>query len=133
LSDLTDGKFQTIIDDNIRPKKTRKLILCSGKIYYDLTQRRKELKNEDIVIIRIEQLFPLDKERLVNLIDSYNPSELIWAQEEPENMGAWTYIMSYLQDKNINLISRSSSAAPASGSPKESESRQLEIINNVFK
>ena len=133
LEDLSEGNFQRIIDDNISPEKTRKLVLCSGKIYYDLINKRKELDNKDIVIIRIEQLYPLDKARLINLINSYNPHELIWAQEEPENMGAWLFIMSQLKGKKINLISRSASAAPASGSPQESQARQLEIINNVFK
>jgi 2-oxoglutarate dehydrogenase E1 component len=133
ISDLSDGKFEGIIDDKINIKKAEKLVLCSGKIYYELLDRREEEKTEKVVLVRLEQIFPLDIEGIKGLIKKYNAKEIIWAQEEPENMGAWTFILSQLRDLSINVISRSASAATASGSSKRSAAQQNEIIDKVFK
>ena len=133
ISDLADGKFEGIIDDKINAEKVKKLVFCSGKIYYELLERREETKSEEVALVRLEQIFPLDIERIKELIKKYDSKELLWVQEEPENMGAWTFILSQLRDLGINVISRSASAATASGSSKRSAAQQNKIIDKVFK
>ena len=133
ISDLADGKFEGIIDDKINTEKVKKLVFCSGKIYYELLERREEKNLEEVALVRLEQIFPLDIEGIKGLIKKYNAKELLWVQEEPENMGAWTFILSQLRDLGINVISRSASAATASGSSKRSAAQQNEIIDKVFK
>ena len=132
ILDLTNGRFQTVIEDTINTKKIDKLVFCSGKIYYELLERRqiKEVKN--IAIIRIEQLYPLNKEAIHLIVKKYDYKQIIWVQEEPQNMGAWTYIFHELRELDIQVISRNPSAATASGSSKKSNIQQQEIINKVF-
>ena len=133
IGDLADGKFEGIIDDTIDPKSVNRLVLCSGKIYYELLERREQDNFYDVAIVRIEQLFPLDKMYIKELIEKYNAEELVWVQEEPENMGAWTFILSELRSLTIDVIARESSAATATGSSKTSSVEQKELINKVFK
>ena len=133
LSDLADGKFEGIIDDTIAAKSVDKMVLCSGKIYYELLDKREQREIENVALIRIEQIFPLDKEYINKLIVKYNARELVWVQEEPQNMGAWTYILSELRIYNIDVIARDSSAATATGSNKTSAAEQKELIEKVFK
>ena len=133
IEDLSEGKFEGIIDDTIVSKSVDKLVFCSGKIYYELLERREQDTSNNIVIIRIEQLFPLDKEYIKELIEKYNAEEIFWVQEEPENMGAWTFILSELRSFGIDVISRESSAATATGSSKTSAVEQKELIEKVFK
>jgi 2-oxoglutarate dehydrogenase E1 component len=78
-------------------------------------------------------LFPLDKKEIIELVKKYNAKELVWVQEEPENMGAWTFILSELRALGIDVISRQASAATATGSSKTSAAEQNELINKVFK
>ncbi len=133
IIDLADGKFQGIIDDIISSEAVEKLVFCSGKIFYELLARRKEEGINNIALIRIEQLFPLDKKGIIEIIAKYNTKQVFWVQEEPKNMGAWTFILSELRVVGIDVISRPSSAATASGSSKKSAIQQQEIIDQVFK
>jgi len=133
ISNLADGKFEGIIDDKISENGIEKLVLCSGKIYYELLEKRMQEQINNVALVRVEQLYPLDIEQIKKLVDKYNAKEIIWAQEEPENMGAWTFICSQLIDLGINVVSRSFSAATASGSRKRSAEQQKEIIDKVFK
>jgi len=133
ISDLADGKFEEIIDDTINSKTVEKLVLCSGKIYYELLDRREKEGIENVALVRLEQIYPLDIQGIKGLIEKYDAKELLWVQEEPENMGAWTFILSQLRDLGINVISRTASAATASGSSKRSAAQQSEIIDKVFK
>jgi 2-oxoglutarate dehydrogenase E1 component len=133
ISDLANGKFEGIIDDTISPKSVDKLVLCSGKIYYELLSRREEQATENVALVRVEQLFPLDKEYIKDLVSKYKAKEIVWVQEEPENMGAWTFILSELRTVGIDVIAREASAATASGSSKTSAAEQNELINKVFK
>ena len=133
IKDFSNGKFQHIIDDFISPSKTDKIVFCTGKIFYELLERRENDKRNDIALIRIEQLFPLDEQGLRDIIKKYNTQKIFWVQEEPKNMGAWTFILSELRDLNIQVISRTASAATASGSSKRSFAQQKEIIDKVFK
>ena len=133
LKSFSEGCFLPIIDDKISSKKIKKIVLCSGKIFYELLERREKDKIENIAFIRIEQLFPLDKKQIINLVKKYKSNQIFWVQEEPENMGAWRYILSHLKNLNIKLISRKSSPAPASGSSKSFADQQKIIIDSVFK
>ena len=133
ISDLADGKFEGIIDDTIAPKSVDRLVLCSGKIYYELLNKRAKEGAEDVALVRVEQLFPLDKQGIKEVIEKYKAKEVVWVQEEPENMGAWTFILTELRSFGIDVIAREASAATASGSSKTSTAEQNELINKVFK
>ena len=133
IADLADGKFEGIIDDTIDPTLVDRLVLCSGKIYYDLLERRKQDTAHNVAIVRIEQLFPLEKVYIKELVEQYNAEEVFWVQEEPENMGAWTFILSELRSLEIDVIARESSAATATGSSKTSAVEHKELIDKVFK
>ena len=134
MEDLADGRFQELIDDvDVSPSKVKKVVFCSGKLYYELWQERQTLKRMDVALIRLEQLYPLPIDQIENTISKYNCKTLIWAQEEPQNMGAWTHILNRLGHIPFELISRRASAATASGSPKQAANRQRIIIDKVFK
>ena len=133
ISDLSEGNFEGIIDDPIAEKPVDRLVFCSGKIYYELLDRREKETVENIALVRVEQLFPLDKQGIKELIEKYNAKEVIWAQEEPENMGAWTFILTELRAFGIDVIAREASAATATGSSKTSAAEQKELIDKVFK
>lgn len=133
LEDLADGKFQPLIDDNIEKEKVERLVFCSGKLYYDLLEHRKETKIENVALVRLEQLYPLDHKTINEVIKSYpNHKSLIWAQEEPENMGAWSHILRHLNQYSWKMISPRESASPASGSSKRWSINQANVINRVF-
>ena len=92
LEEFARGSFQEIIDDPAAPAKPTRLILCSGKVYYDLVDYRAKKQITDTAIVRIEQLYPLHRDRLAQLADQYSGARVLWCQEEPQNMGAWSYI-----------------------------------------
>ena len=133
ITDLADGNFEGIIDDTINPKSVDRLVLCSGKIYYELLDRREKEAAENVALVRVEQLFPLDKQGIIELVEKYNAKEVVWVQEEPENMGAWTFILSELRTLGIDVIAREASAATATGSSKTSVAEQNKLLNKVFK
>ena len=133
LDDLSKGTFMDTIDDVfVNPNEVCRIVFCSGKLYYELDEKRKKINNKNVAIIRIEQLFPLNTDFIDKLYKKYNESEIFWVQEEPENMGAWTFILTKLRKYNIQLISREESAATASGSTKDSQQKQQLIIDKVF-
>ena len=133
LEELSNGSFYEIIDDNKAKKDNiNKLVMCSGKIYYELIEKRDLLKNTNVAIVRVEQLYPLNIEAIKELHNKYNKCGIYWVQEEPENMGAWSYILSTLRKLNPQVICREASAATASGSTKDSYKRQQVIIDQVF-
>ena len=123
-------------------KKIRKVILCSGKIYFDLLEAREKLKIDDVVMYRIEQLYPFPAKSLVKEIKPYaKNAKFYWCQEEPKNMGAWFSVRDYIQwtldtikanNKKISYIGRSPDASPATGYAKRHISQQKEIIKKVF-
>ncbi len=119
LEDFTNGAFQEIIDDPTASKKTERVILCSGKVYYDLCDWRDRNKVEHAAIIRLEQLYPLHRDRLGEIADAYGRNtRLIWCQEEPQNMGAWTFIAPQLEEifgRKAIYAGRDAAASPAVG------------------
>ena len=126
-----------------KSKEIRKVILCSGKIYFDLLDAREKLKVNDIVIFRIEQLYPFPAKPLVKEIKKYaKNAKFYWCQEEPKNMGAWLLVRDYIQwslnyigakNKEIMYIGRNPAASPATGYAKRHSAQQKEIIEKVFK
>jgi 2-oxoglutarate dehydrogenase E1 component len=134
MEELSDGEFHTLFDDpDANPDKVDRLVFCQGKIYYDLLKRKQELNAENTAIVRLEQLYPLDKEKINQLLKKYKQHKrLIWAQEEPENMGCWSHLLLKLREIQFELIAPIESAAPASGSHTAFEMEHNEIINKVF-
>ena len=125
-----------------KPKKIRKVILCSGKIYFDLLEARERLKVDDILFFRIEQLYPFPAKSLAKELKVYaKNAQFCWCQEEPQNMGAWFSVRDYIQwtldnikanNKVVSYIGRSPDASPATGYAKRHVSQQQEIIKKVF-
>ncbi len=133
MEELAKGEFQEVIDDTIAPKKVTKLVFCSGKFYYDLLAEREKLNNENVALVRIEQLFPLHKEKLQKVIDRYkNVKEYVWAQEEPQNMGAWGYLLQRFELVPLKVASRKYYAVPAAGSSARFKKRHQAVIDKVF-
>ena len=134
LEDFAEGKFMPVLDDpNADAKKVERLVLCSGKLYYELLAKQQKLNADNIAIVRLEQLYPLQMDMIDQIFDKYKSAkEVIWAQEEPENMGAWSYILRNFRDRNIQVIAPVASGAPAPGSHKMFERNQAAVINAVF-
>lgn len=134
IEELANGEFQEVIDDTINKESATKMVFCMGKFYYDLLAEREELQREDVALIRIEQLFPLHKEKIQKIIDMYpNITEYVWAQEEPRNMGAWSYMLQRFELKNLSVRSRNYYAVPAAGSSTRFKKRHRAVIDSVFK
>ena len=134
LEEFADGQFQPIIDDaTANPEKIEKLVLCSGKIYYELLAKKEELNCDTIALVRFEQLYPIQHNKIEEIFAKYsNRKSLLWVQEEPENMGAWSYILRNFRDTGIQVVSPVPSGSPAPGSHKMFERNQNAIINKVF-
>ncbi len=134
LEDLSAGRFLELIDDiQVKPSAVEKVVFCSGKIYYELLQEREKIARMDVALVRLEQLYPLPEEQINIVLEKYKGKSLIWVQEEPKNMGAWTHILNRLQHLPFELIASRPSAATASGSSKQAAHRQRLIIEEVFK
>ncbi len=135
LSDFTEGNFNEIIEDKELKSKSdvKKLLLCSGKIYYELKEARRERETNDVSIIRLEQLYPFPEKQINNLIESYPKGvELVWVQEEPLNMGASLFVKQQLDDFKIRIISRPASGVTAEGLTALHKINQAKIIDTVF-
>ncbi|NCP22097.1 MAG: 2-oxoglutarate dehydrogenase E1 component [Flavobacteriales bacterium CG_4_9_14_0_2_um_filter_35_242] len=133
VSDFTDGSFQELIDDTINPNNVTKLVFCSGKLFYELVTERQNLNRSDIAFIRVEQLFPLHRAKIKQIISKYTQvNEYVWAQEEPLNMGAWSYMLQHFKEVKLEVVAQKLSAAPAAGSSARFKKRHQEVINRVF-
>lgn len=141
LEDLTQGQFQLVIPevDDIKSDKVRKIVLCSGKVYYDLLTKRQEDKMNDVAIIRIEQLYPFPYEELRELLSQYKKTkQVVWCQEEPKNQGAWFItrdrLLACLQKgQELTYAGRAPSAAPAAGYPALHKKQQTELVEEALK
>ena len=135
IEELTSGSFQTIVDDpKVQDKSAVKtLVFVSGKFYYDLQAEKENLGRNDVAFVRIEQLFPLDNDKLKEVIASYpNVDDYVWAQEEPKNMGAYGYMLMNFDLVKFRLASPAPAAAPAAGSSVRSKARYAKAIAKVF-
>ncbi len=138
----TGNRFQEVLDDpEVGPrsgKKVKRLLLCSGKIYYDLLQKKQDDKRDDVAIVRMEQLYPLPAKQLKAVFERYPNAEAFWVQEEPSNMGAWQYINSIFINKEIDIdvelkhIARKSSASTATGFKAVHDQQQERIVKLAF-
>ena len=133
--DFANGSFKMLIDDDsVKAKDVKTLVFVSGKFYYDLLQKREELNRKDVALIRLEQLFPLPKDQIRATIASYkNANDIVWAQEEPRNMGAYSHLLLHLEEaKEFRVCSRRLYSAPASGSMLRFKRRHDKVLESVF-
>ena len=133
--ELITGSFREVLDDETAmASKVTSLVFCTGKFYYDLLAKKEELGREDVALVRLEQLFPLPAAQMRSVIKKYNKAEeVVWAQEEPRNMGAWGHLLMYLDEaKTFRVASRRFYGAPAAGSSVRSHRRHAEVIDYVF-
>ncbi|MGA0806941.1 MAG: 2-oxoglutarate dehydrogenase E1 component, partial [Pseudohongiellaceae bacterium] len=143
LKELAEGSFQLVIPetDKLKPKDVKRLVLCSGKVYYELRAKRRELDNKDTAILRLEQLYPFPEEMLQELIAPYTNLEVVvWCQEEPQNMGAWyssqhhmrNVIMRHNSKLSLFYAGREASASPAAGYMALHNREQQQLIMDAF-
>ena len=135
VEELTSGAFQRVIaDDEVADKHVKTLVFCSGKFYYDLIDARANKDRMDVAIVRLEQLFPLPHEEIQAQIQRYsNLQDMVWAQEEPRNMGAWGYLLLHLPEaKQMRPASRRYYGSPAAGSAVRFKNRHQQVIDYVF-
>ncbi len=133
LADLTSGRFREVIDDTVDPKGVRRVVLCSGKLYFDLAKARKESGAErEVALIRLEQFYPWPEEASSAALGRYrNAREWVWAQEESENMGGWWFVaprLRKLTSQKIEYVGRDASASPATGSHTVHDREQAEVV-----
>ncbi len=147
LEELTSGAFQEVIGDpQYLGNEIRRILLCSGKVYYDLVKKREELGRNDVAIIRIEQLYPFPLQRLTDILRRYSDNaELFWVQEEPENMGAWYFVEEQMQSimcpgvsggplrRPLRYVGRPTAASPAPGAHKVHHDQQEASSKRAFR
>jgi 2-oxoglutarate dehydrogenase E1 component len=133
LKDFTSGSFSEVLDDaSVNAKEVNRVILCSGKIYYDLVEVQQKRKNKDTAIVRLEQLHPFPEKQLKAVLKKYKDAKLVWAQEEPANMGAQSYIVRMMPKYDLEFVSRKASASPATGYLKVHKVEQDKLVNKAF-
>jgi 2-oxoglutarate dehydrogenase E1 component len=140
LDELSSGGFQRLIADSaVAPEKVKRIVMCSGKIYYDILERREELERDDVAIVRMEQLYPIRPEEIREALAPYpDGADLVWAQEEPWNMGAWFFIRARLPEIigarfTLRCIARPESASPATGSGAAHKLEQKMLLDSIFR
>ncbi|MCA0426791.1 MAG: 2-oxoglutarate dehydrogenase E1 component [Bacteroidetes bacterium] len=133
IEDFTTGGFQEVIDDTyVDTKKVKRVLLCTGKIYYELLERQQKEQRKDVAIVRLEQLYPMPAQQLTAIYEKYKKAEKVWVQEEPKNMGYWLYLLRWDSNRILQRISRESSASPATGFSKVHAREQEAIISKAF-
>jgi len=136
LEEFTTGKFQEVIDDSyVKAADVKRVLFCTGKVYYDLLDKQQVDKRKDVAIVRVEQMYPTPMDRLRSIKAKYkNADDFLWVQEEPENMGAWPYICRKLRHSRIELevVCRKESSSPATGYQKQHIAQQLIIVERAF-
>jgi len=135
FEEFASGRFIEVLDDvSANPKKVKTLVFCTGKFYYDLLDEKEKTNRDDVALVRVEQLFPLPTHQLNDILKKYSKAnDLVWAQEEPRNMGAWSHMMMhYSEAKRFRVASRRYYASPAAGSAVRSKNRHQQVIDYVF-
>ncbi len=135
VEEFADGSFEMLIDDeSVSANDVKTLVFVSGKFYYDLLEVRNETKRTDVALVRLEQLFPLPAKEIREVLKKYNKADdIVWAQEEPRNMGAYSHMMMHLDEaRQFRVASRRPYGAPAAGSAMRSKMRHQEVIEYVF-
>jgi 2-oxoglutarate dehydrogenase E1 component len=141
LSEFTKGKFHTVLpecDDTIDAKQVTRLVMCSGKVYYDLVKQRTEKKIADVAIIRLEQLYPFPHKALATELKKYPKiAEVVWCQDEPQNQGAWFFVQHNILENmsdgmKLAYAGRPASASPACGYAHLHQEQQKSLLNTAF-
>lgn len=133
VDELAKGAFQSVIDDDVKKDSVKTVVLCSGKFYYDAKAEAEERGVTNAAFVRLEQLYPFPQKQLDKVLATYKKkTKVIWAQEEPENMGPWTYIAMELREMNLDVVARNASAAPAAGSSTVHKRRLARLFDNLF-
>ncbi len=133
VTDFTKANFQEVLDDTIDAKKVTRVAFCSGKVYYDLIERREKEGVEDIAFVRLEQLYPFPQKQVDAILKKYSKaSNYLFVQEEPENMGPWRFVDKNLRSLNLKYIGRNEAASPATGYAKKHNAENEEIMTNIF-
>jgi 2-oxoglutarate dehydrogenase E1 component len=149
LGEFTDRPFQEVLDDssftdNAKASNAQRVLLCSGQVYYDLVKERDASKRSDVAIIRVEQLYPWPSGMLAKILGRYGKAEVVWVQEEPRNMGAWTHVFNLwmggtgnfsqaVGNRAIRYIGRGIAASPATGYPQIHDIEQKALLQEAFK
>ena len=140
LSEFTKGSFQTVIPDSheLKAERVKRMVVCSGKVYYDLVKQRKEKGLEDVAIVRVEQLYPFPHKAFAQELKKYpNLSEIVWTQDEPQNQGAWFFLQHYihenmLEGQKLAYSGRAASASPAAGYSHLHQEQQKALVEGAF-
>lgn len=134
LTDFTENNFTEVIDDNlIDAKKVTRVAFCSGKIYYDLIERREKEGVNDIAFVRLEQLYPFPQKQVSEILNKYTKAkEFLFVQEEPENMGSWRFVDKHLRNLNLKYVGREEAASPATGFAKRHNAENEQIMSVLF-
>ncbi|HZH69614.1 MAG TPA: 2-oxoglutarate dehydrogenase E1 component, partial [Flavobacteriaceae bacterium] len=133
--EMANGSFQELIEDKTTDaEKVKSVVFCTGKFYYDLLEVRESLKRDDVALVRLEQLFPLPADKMRAVIKKYkNADDIVWAQEEPRNMGAYSFLLMHFEEaRSFRICSRKMYSAPAAGSSVRSKRRHQRVIDSVF-
>ena len=141
LSDFTKGEFKTVIGEvsaEVNADKVKRVIACSGKIYYDLVKARAERKNADVAIMRVEQLYPFPHKAFANEMKKYpNLTDVVWCQDEPQNQGAWFFVQHYIHEnmtdgQKLGYAGRPASASPAVGYAHLHQEQLKALLEQAF-
>jgi 2-oxoglutarate dehydrogenase E1 component len=140
LSEFTRGGFQTVIGEvkEIKAERVKRIVVCSGKVYYDLVKKREERGSDDVAIVRIEQLYPFAHKAFANEIKKYpNATEIVWTQDEPQNQGAWFFVQHYIHEnmldgQKLGYAGRAASASPAVGYSHLHQEQQKALVDGAF-
>jgi 2-oxoglutarate dehydrogenase E1 component len=135
VEDFTTGTFEPVLDDHTVEGRSRRVVLHSGKIHYDLLSERDKRGLPDVALVRLEQFYPFPESQLLDVVGRYPGAEFVWVQDEPENQGAWPFIvieMRRLGLTDIRVVSRPASASPAAGSSKRSAEEHAAVMDGVF-
>ena len=142
LEDNAYSKINNLLDLKKRDNKIKKVVMCSGKIYYDLVEAREKNKNDKVTFIRIEQLYPFPVKTLAAILKRYTKAKFIWCQEEPQNMGAWNTVRNYIDrtleivkfgDKSVKYVGRKATSSTATGNLNKHLAQQKEILEKIVK
>ena len=137
VSALSTGSFRFVLDDIVAPEKVERVVLCSGKIYYDLLEKRETMAEKSVAIVRLEQLYPFPAKQLLQALGRYgNAKKILWAQEEHKNFGAWAFVREQCEMHGMKFAmiyaGREASSSPASGSFQVHGEEQKSLVNKVF-
>ena len=142
LEDDAYSKVNNLLELKNKDESIKKVVMCSGKIYYDLIEAREKFKNNKVTFVRIEQLYPFPAKTLANILKRYKKAKFIWCQEEPKNMGAWNTVRNYINrtleminygDKSVKYVGRNASSSTATGNLNKHLAQQKEILEKILK